>query len=105
MASGFRQAVSGSFQSDGNARTVSLGFPATRIKLFVDTGAEGEWLESMSAVSGTFKRITGGTGSFITTGGVSVSASAGSVNDQFTLGTDANLNPGSNHVVYWWAEE
>jgi len=111
MASGYRQALSGSFQSDGTARTVQLGFPATRVTLKVDTGAEGEYQDAMSSTNTTFKRTAGGTGSVITgASGITVSASQSAspspgVNDQFVVGTDSDLNPGSNHVVYWWAEE
>jgi len=111
MASGYRQAQSGSFQSDGTARTVQLGFTAIRVTLKVDTGAGGEYQDSMSATNTTFKRTAAGVGSTITgASGITMSASATAspspgVNDQFTVGTDGDLNPGSDHVVYWWAEE
>lgn len=117
MASGFRAGEHGAFQSDGLARTIPLDFIPKRVHLTVDTGVEAEATMSMQELPApaTFKRLANGTASFVTTTAnlITLNDEASGALDQlnpaqkmgFTVGTDADYNPGSNHIVHWWAEE
>lgn len=98
MASGFRQAVQGAFMSDGAARVVDTpGFRPAKVEVWTDAGVNGVWLDSMPDAA-AFKRLANGTGSYITSNGVTPDASG------FTLGADAALNA-TGQMVFWSASE
>lgn len=98
MGSGSGRTVSGSVNSTGAEITVVCGFRPRKVTLNLENGDSGRWQEPM-ADAAAFKRITAGTGSTVSTAGVTPT------NTGFTLGTDADLNPGSAEVIYWSAED
>lgn len=98
MGSGSGRTISGAVNSTGALLTVECGFRPRKIDLYLENGDSGHWAEPMASDS-AFKRITAGTGSTVTADAVIPTASG------FTLGTDADLNPGSAEVIYWQAED
>jgi hypothetical protein len=91
--------VQGAFTSDGNLKTVStVGFRPRKVELINEGGlVTGEWVEGMADDS-VSKRITSGTMTVPTSGGV-IPLSNG-----FSLGADADLNA-SGELVRWSAHE
>lgn len=79
----------------------------------VDTGDEMTWTDTMPDGYG-FKRVAAGTGSYVTSGGVTpvrqdvmsppVGGSAQDPGRGFTIGTDSDLNVASENV-HWEAHE
>lgn len=96
MASGTVQIKNGAINSSGSAIEVVCGFKPRSVKLFLSDGASGFWNDQMADAS-AYKRIIAGTGSFVTSGGITPTTNG------FTLGTDANLNPSTSKVVYFEA--
>ena len=96
MGSGYSRSLVGAINSDNSAQKVVCGFKPIAVKLWLEDGAEGFWTKGM-ADDAAFKRITAGTGSFVTSGGITPTL------DGFTLGTDAQLNPSTETVVHFEA--
>lgn len=79
----------GTVTGTGAALNVSLGFAPDYVKVFNDTAGDSiEWMSNMSAGHG-FKRVAAGTGTKITTGGVSLFTGSATQQAGFTVGTDA----------------
>jgi|GEM_PF-2815972 len=94
--------VTGVTTGTGAQISISCGGIPKGVKLFNTTsGDQLEWNESMAAGAG-FKRIAAGTGSYVTTGGITV----GTVNTirGFYIGTDSDINASAEPIVYeaWW---
>lgn len=98
MGSGSGRTFTGAVNSTGSLITVNCGFRPRKVDLYLENGDEGHWAEPMAEGS-AFKRVTAGTGSTVTTNGVTPT------NTGFTLGTDADLNPGTAEVIYWRCED
>lgn len=98
MGSGSGRTVTGSVNSTGSAITVVCGFRPRKVDLYLENGDSGHWAEPM-ADAAAFKRVTAGTGSTVSSAGITPTASG------FTLGTDSDLNPSSTEVIYWSAED
>lgn len=98
MSSGVRASASGSFVSNGSAKTISTpGFRPGKVELRGSGGDRGEWFASMP--DGYLSKITAaGSGSLAASNGVTPTA------DGFTLGADADLNA-SGETIYWHCEE
>lgn len=94
MASGARRVVHGSFIATGSSRDCTVvGFRPTKVTIRTSGGIEGTWTDAMADAS-AFKRIANGTGSFISSAGITPLATG------FRLGADAALNV-NNAVVYY----
>ncbi len=91
--SGAGRSVVFSVRGNGATLTVAgelIGFRPTYLKLVNETtAAEAEWFDGMEDAK-MFKRVTGGTGSVVTSGGITVPAGAGG--NGFALGADGDLN-------------
>jgi hypothetical protein len=86
MASGAKRVFRGSFSGTGALKDITtIGFRPTWVKLWLQNGNDGVWTETMADAS-AFKRVAAGTGSFVTTNGVTPLSTG------FRLGTDASLN-------------
>ncbi len=96
MGSGYSRTLVGSVNSTNAAQKVVTGFRPIAVRLWLEDGASGFWEKGMADAS-AFKRITAGTGSFVTADGITP------LEDGFTLGADANLNPASATVVHYEA--
>lgn len=97
MASGVMKTMSGSFVSNGAAKTVEVGFKPARVEIQCSLGDNAIWFEPMAEASMN-KSVAGGTNSRVTSNGVTPT------NTGFTLGADADVNA-SGETVYWWASE
>lgn len=99
MASGVNRVMTGAYTGTGSALSVrTVGFRPKKVELFnVTAPASAVWTKDM-ADAAMFKRVTAGTGSFVTTGGVTP------LSDGFQVGTDADLNTAAE-LVYWVAHE
>ena len=95
MASGAAKVVRGSFLGTGadvDVRTV--GFRPRTVRLFnIDGLATAEWVEGMADAS-MVKRITDGTMTVPTSGGVTP------LSDGFRLGNDGDMNAADELVRY-----
>jgi hypothetical protein len=97
MSSGVTRTVVGSVQSTGAVLQVKkVGFKPVRLRLQVGS-VEGNWNEAMPDDS-VLKRVTAGTGSVLTSNGVTPLSSG------FELGADADLNPASATTIYYECE-
>lgn len=96
MASGHASIKSGSELSTNAALKVITGFKPRAVWLKLADGAEGYWNSDMADAS-AFKRITAGTGSLVTSNGITPD------DDGFTIGADANINPATATVIYYTA--
>ena len=82
----------GTFTGTGAALNVSLGFEPDHVRIVNDTaGAALEWYSSMTAGHG-YKRVAAGTGTKITSGGISTYTGSTTAGRGFTLGTDTDIN-------------
>lgn len=99
MSSGVSRVMAGSVVGTGSALSVkTVGFRPKKVELFNATsGDQLEWTQSMADAAG-LKRVAAGTGSFITSNGVTP------LGNGFTLGADADVNA-SGEVVHWVAYE
>lgn len=99
MSSGVQRRVQGSFLGTGaNLDITKVGFRPTKVVLINRGGlATAEWNSEMPDASAA-KRVTAGTLSFVTSGGVTPLANG------FRLGTDADMNV-SGELVYFEAFE
>lgn len=99
MASGARLSKDGTVTGTGADIAILLPFPLpNRVTLWNRTsGDQLDWSLTMGNATG-FKRLANGTGSFITSLGITPSASG------FTIGADTDLNV-SGEVLSWFAEE
>jgi hypothetical protein len=84
MASGSNVHV-GSIKGTGAAIDVVCPFRPCSVDLYTSGGIEGHWNSEMADAS-AFKRIANGTGSVVSSAGITPSE------DGFQLGTDAGLN-------------
>lgn len=83
---------SGTATGNGGTLNISVGFEPDYIKVINDTaGAYLEWFAGMTAGHG-YKRVAAGTGTKVTTGGLSVYAGSTSAGRGFTLGNDTDVN-------------
>lgn len=89
------QPKSGTYTSDGNANTVTVGFNPAMIIVINTTDGDtmGLWFEGMAAAS--VQKNVAGTHTFATTNGISVS------NGVITFGTDATLNENTKVFRYF----
>lgn len=87
---------SGAVISTNAALKVITGFEPRSVLLFLDDGASGAWNVAMVDAS-AYKRITAGTGSLVTSDGITPAY------DGFTIGADAELNPSSATTIYFMA--
>lgn len=94
--SGYPAIVWGAVESTNAPLQVVCGFQPRSVKLYLADGASGFWNDSMDD-DAAFKRIVAGTGSFVTTNGITPDSNG------FTLGADANLNPASATIIYFEA--
>jgi len=79
----------GTVTGTGAALNVSVGFSPDYVKVFNDTAGDSlEWLSNMTA-GHAFKRVAAGTGTKITTGGVSLFTGSATQQAGFTIGVDA----------------
>lgn len=93
------QSKTGTVNGTGAAINVSLGFKPTHVKVFNDTAGDNlEYLDSMADGS-AYKRIAAGTGTKITTGGISQYAGNSANARGFTIGNDG-VN--ANGVTLRW---
>lgn len=97
MASGANRIYRGSFLATGAAKNVTEpGFKPVKVVIRTSAGQEMTWLDSMADAAG-FKRVTAGTGSFVTSNGITP------LTNGFTFGADAiNVN---GQTVYFEAFE
>jgi len=95
MASGAAKVVRGSFLGTGALLEVrSVGFRPRSVKLLNTDGlATAEWLEGMADAS-MVKRVTAGTMTAPTTGGVTP------LSDGFSIGADADMNAADERVYF-----
>jgi hypothetical protein len=95
MGSGASKSRIGAFRGTGallNQRKV--GFRPNYVHLInVSSSDELTWIEGMADAAG-YKRVAAGTGSVITTGGITPLA------DGFSLGTDADMNVSGETVRF-----
>jgi hypothetical protein len=93
----------GTVTGTGAAITIPLGFTPSAVVIHNRTDlSQYHWTKDMPAAS-AMKRVTAGTTSFITTGGISPFAGTeGAAVAGFTIGTDANINAAAD-VIYWEA--
>lgn len=96
MASGHASIHNGAVRSTNAALPVVCGFRPRSVKLFLASGAEAFWNDQMDDGS-AFKRVTGGTGSFITSDGITPA------DDGFSIGADGDINPSSESIIYFEA--
>jgi hypothetical protein len=89
---------SGAVNSTGAAQEVICGFKPRTVKLFLSGGASGFWNDDMADET-TYRRIIAGTGSLITSDGITPTEKG------FTLGADSLLNPSTSEVVYFEASQ
>ncbi len=87
----------------GAAMNFAIGFQPDWVEIFNLTSRdELKWQTGMTAAHG-FKRVAAGTGTAITSGGISLYAGVdGTTAVGFTLGTDADMNVVAE-VLYWKA--
>lgn len=98
MASGVRRKVCGSYTGTAAELDIkTVGFRPKSVMFFTSAGLQAVWTESMADAS-AHKRIADGTGSFISSQGVTPLANG------FRVGTDAAVN-GSGVTVHYIAEE
>lgn len=102
MASGSARIATGKFTATGALITVSMvGFRPQKVELIVTVGTKAglnaAWHDTMADAS-AFKRVAAGTGSFVTTGGITPLAGG------FSVGTDADMN-NSGDTIHWVAHE
>lgn len=99
MASSNTRQMRGSFRGTGSALNVrTVGFRPRYIRLINTAGPdEASWHVDMADDS-MHKRIAAGTGSMVTSGGITP------LSDGFTLGNDADMNA-SGELVHYVAEE
>lgn len=99
MASGVSRVMTGAVVGTGSAINVkTVGFRPRKVELFnVASGDVMEWSNTMPDAYG-LKRVAAGTGSYVTSGGVTPLAAG------FTLGTDSDLNA-AGETVHWVAYE
>jgi hypothetical protein len=95
MASGDAKVRVGSFNSTGALVTIELGWKPRAVMMWGST-ASGNWGEDMADDS-AYKRVTAGTGSTVTSNGITPTSTG------FTVGTDSDLNPSSSVVVHYVA--
>lgn len=82
----------GSVTGTGAAINVSVGFVPDYVKVINDTaGASIEWFSGMTDGHG-YKRVAAGTGTKITSGGISDFTGSSTAGEGFTLGADADVN-------------
>ena len=95
MASGAAKVVRGSFKGTGsNIDITVVGFRPRSVKLWNQSGlATAEWTETMADGS-MVKRITAGTMTFPTTGGITPLAAG------FRLGNGADMNVSGEKVHF-----
>ena len=99
MASGAARVIYGASLGTGadlDVRTVGFRPRSVRI-INVDSADELEWVEGMADAAG-LKRVTAGTGSVLTTLGVTP------LSDGFRLGADTDLNV-DGETIRWVATE
>lgn len=98
MSSGVRASASGSFVSNGSAKTISTpGWQPGKVEVRCSGGDRGDWFASMP--DGHVSKITAaGAVSHATSNGITPTATG------FTLGADADLNA-NGETVYWHCEE
>jgi hypothetical protein len=96
MASGNASIKHGSVVSTNAALAVICGFKPKSVKLFLADGASAFWNEDMADAS-AFKRLTAGTGSLVTSNGITPTEKG------FSIGADANINPATATVIYFEA--
>lgn len=90
--------AAGRYLDTGTAAAFSLttGFRPRYVKVINNTsGDQIEWFEGMTAAYG-FKRVAAGTGSQVTSNGITVSATG------FTIGLDTDINV-TNEQLSWIA--
>jgi len=88
--------------STAAAYDVNCGFTPKYVKVFNETsGDQIEWNENMADAEG-FKRITAGTGSLVTSNGITPIAANDGTEMGFTIGLDTDINV-SNEQVSWLA--
>ena len=99
MSSGVTRAVYGS--QDGTAATITIetiGFKPRRVVILNEGGlTEGEWTESMPALS-MVVHVTAGDMTFVTALGITP------LNKGFSLGADLNVNV-AGEKIHWVAYE
>ena len=98
MSSPSARIVHGSFTADGTAIDVPIGFAPNHVHLIGTNGVEMTWNAALPAAYG-LKRLANGTGSIVTSAGISQLFS--DTERGFTLGADANLNVAQ--VIYYTA--
>lgn len=89
----------GALVATGAAMNISLGFTPDWVKIVDDSGNELQWFAGMAAAS-AYKRIAAGTGSKITSNGISQFAGSASAAAGFTLGVDGLLNVSTTPLKY-----
>ena len=92
------QIAVGRYLDDGTAAviTITTGFTPRYVHIINNASSdELEWVEGMAAASG-LKRVAGGTGSAITTLGITQASNG------FTIGLDTDINV-SNEQLSWIA--
>lgn len=85
--------ATGSYLTDGAAAAINIdcGFTPRYVKVFNETsGDQYEWNQTMANAE-AFKRVAAGTGSFITTLGITPSTSTSTFRG-FTIGLDLDIN-------------
>ena len=93
-----RNVAVGRYLTDGTAAafTITTGFQPRYVKIVSNTSSDWEeWFEGMASPS-AHKVVAAGTGSAITTNGITVSASG------FTVGLDTDINV-TNEQISWIA--
>jgi hypothetical protein len=79
----------GTVTGTGASLNVSVGFAPDYVKVWNDTaGDQLEWASNMTA-GHAFKRVAAGTGTKITTGGISLFTGSATQQAGFTIGNDA----------------
>lgn len=99
MASGTQYTRTGSFTSDGNARSIrTLGFRPRKVEVYnVTSGDSMLWIDTMADAAAR-KQLAAGTASFLTANGITP------LSDGFTLGADADVNA-NGEVLHYVAHE
>ena len=99
MSSGVSVTRTGSFTSDGSARSIrTLGFRPRVIKVINITSRDGfDWFAGMADAS-ALKTVAAGTRTAATTNGITP------LSDGFTVGADADVNA-NGETVHWAAWE
>lgn len=99
MASGVQRVLTGAVTGTGSAISVrTVGFRPRKVELLNTDGlATAQWTSSMADDS-FVKRVTAGTMTAPTSGGVTP------LSDGFTIGTDSDINA-SAETIHWVAYE